>query len=112
MPVAWKESVVVPIYKKGDKTDCTMYKLLSNILLSKKLLRIISVDFVATGQLLIIYSSFVKYVKKKIWGYNAAVHRLLIDFKPTTHLEGKSCIIFSLSLVHLETGKANKNVSD
>ena len=68
MPVAWKESVVVPIYKKGDKTDCTMYKLLSNILLSKKLLRIISVDFVATGQLLIIYSSFVKYVKKKNLG--------------------------------------------
>jgi len=33
----WKESIIVPIYKKGDKTDCilpTMYKILSNILLS------------------------------------------------------------------------------
>jgi hypothetical protein len=41
----WKESVIVPIYKKGDKTDCsnyrgisllsTTYKILSNILLSR-----------------------------------------------------------------------------
>jgi sorting nexin-29 len=41
----WKESTVVPIYKKGDKTDCnnyrgisllsTMYKILFNILLSR-----------------------------------------------------------------------------
>ena len=44
LPEEWKESIVVPIYKKGDKTDCnnyrgisllpTMYKTLSNILLS------------------------------------------------------------------------------
>jgi hypothetical protein len=43
LPEEWKESVIVPIYK-GDKTDCsnyqgisllsTMYKILSNILLS------------------------------------------------------------------------------
>ena len=43
-PEEWKESIVVPIYKKGDKTDCnkyrgisllpTTYKILSNILLS------------------------------------------------------------------------------
>jgi len=41
----WKESITVPIYKKGDKTDCTnyrvisllpsTYKILSNILLSR-----------------------------------------------------------------------------
>ena len=45
MPEEWKELITVPIYKKGDKTDCsncrgisllpTMYKILSNILLSR-----------------------------------------------------------------------------
>ena len=45
LPEEWKESIVVPIHKKGDKTDCnnyrgtsllpTTYKILSNILLSR-----------------------------------------------------------------------------
>ena len=45
LPDEWKQSIIVPIYKKGDKTYCnnyrvipllpTTYKVLSNILLSK-----------------------------------------------------------------------------
>jgi len=45
LPEEWKESIIVPIYKKGDKTDCsnfrgmsllpTTYKILPNILLSR-----------------------------------------------------------------------------
>ena len=45
LPEEWKESVIVPIYKKGDKTDCSNYrgisllpttcKILSSILLSR-----------------------------------------------------------------------------
>jgi hypothetical protein len=45
LPDQWKESVIFPVYKKGDKTDCsdyrdisllsTAYKILSNILLSR-----------------------------------------------------------------------------
>jgi hypothetical protein len=26
LPDEWKESVIVPIYKKGDKTDCNNYR--------------------------------------------------------------------------------------
>jgi hypothetical protein len=45
LPQQWKESIIVPIYKKGDKTDYnnyrgifllpTAYKILSNILLAR-----------------------------------------------------------------------------
>ena len=45
LPGEWKESITVPIHKKGDKTDCnnyrgilllpTTYKILSNVLLSR-----------------------------------------------------------------------------
>jgi hypothetical protein len=45
LPHQWKESIVVPIHKKGDKTECsnyrgisllsTSYKILSNILLAR-----------------------------------------------------------------------------
>jgi len=45
LPEEWKESIIVSIYKKGDKTDCSnyrgisllpnTYKILSIILLSK-----------------------------------------------------------------------------
>ena len=41
---------------------------------------IINVDFDTMGQLLIIYSAFVKYLRKK-WEYNEAVHQLFIGFK-------------------------------
>jgi hypothetical protein len=47
-PHQWKESIVVPIHKKGNKTDCsnyrgisllsTSYKILSNILISRLIL--------------------------------------------------------------------------
>ena len=43
LPEGWRESIIIPIYKKGEKTDCsnyrdislllTKYKILSNILL-------------------------------------------------------------------------------
>ena len=46
LPEEWKESIIVSVYKKGDKTDCsnyrgislfpTTYKTLSNILLPSK----------------------------------------------------------------------------
>jgi hypothetical protein len=45
LPQQWKASIIIPVHKKGDKTDCnnyrvisllsTAYKILSNILLAR-----------------------------------------------------------------------------
>jgi hypothetical protein len=45
LPQQWKESIIVPIHKKGDKTDCnnyrgisllsTAYEMISNIILAR-----------------------------------------------------------------------------
>jgi hypothetical protein len=78
LPEEWKESVVVPIYKKDDKTDCrnisllsTAHKILSSILLSMltPCPEEINVDhqcgFRRNTQLLIVYSIFVKFLREK-----------------------------------------------
>jgi len=80
LPEEWKESIIVPIHKKGDKTDCnnyrgisllpTTYKVLSNILLSRlipyanEIIGDHQCGFDATSRLLIIYSAFAKYLRK------------------------------------------------
>jgi hypothetical protein len=75
--------------------------------MKRKLLAITSVNFEPTGQLIIIYSAFIKYSRKK-WEYNEAVHQLFIDSrKPMIQLGGRSYIIFTV-----ETNKANTVVSE
>jgi len=46
----------------------------------RKLSGIIIVGFNATGRILIIYSAFTKYLRKK-WEYSEEVHQLFIDLK-------------------------------
>jgi len=48
--------------------------------MQRKLLGVIKMDLDATGQLLIIYSAYIKYLRKK-WEYIEAVYQLFIDFK-------------------------------
>ena len=96
LPEEWKESIIVPIYKKGDKTDCnnyrgisllpTTYKILSNILLS----RLIPYAEEVIGDH---ESGFrrnrsttdhifcIRQILEKKWEHNEAVHQLFIDFK-------------------------------
>jgi len=96
LPEEWKESIVVPIYKKGNKRDCSNYrgmpllpathKMLFNILLS----RLISYaeEIIGDHQ-----SGFqrnrsitdnlfcIRQILEKKWEYNEAVHQLFIEFK-------------------------------
>jgi len=63
-------AVLTPDNSSLDKREDQQHKLLSPILLSRltlytgKLSGIISVDFDATGQLLITYSAFVRHLRK------------------------------------------------
>ena len=87
---------IVPIYRKGDKTDCnnyrgisllpTTYKVLSNILLS----RLIPYAEEVTGdhqcgfrcnRSTIDHIFCIRQIHEKKWEYNEAVHQLFIDFK-------------------------------
>ena len=76
----WKESTIVPVYKKGDKRDFsnyrglslspTTYKTISNNLLSRltpyaeEIIGDHQCGFRATDQLLIMYTAFVIYLRK------------------------------------------------
>ena len=96
LPEEWKESIIVPIYKKGDKTDCnnyrgisllpTTYKILSNILLSrlipyaKEIIGDHECGF-RSNRSTIDHIFCIRQILEKKWEYNEPVHQLFIDFK-------------------------------
>ena len=59
----------------------------------------INVDFDKTGQLLIIYPAFVKYFRKNGNTMKQCMSDLETSRKLMIQLAGRSCIIFSFSLV-------------
>jgi hypothetical protein len=90
LPDQWKESITVPIQKKGNKADCnnyrgisflsTSYNTLYNILLSRLgpyIDEIIGdhLGFGVTNQLLIRFSAFVRY-----WRKNGSTMRQCISY--------------------------------
>jgi hypothetical protein len=110
LPDQWKESIIVPVHMKGDKIGCnnyhgisllsTSYKILSNILLSRlspymdEIIETINIDFDVRDQLLIRFSAFVRYWRKK-WEYGETVHQLFIYFKKVCDtVRKKYCRIF------------------
>jgi hypothetical protein len=111
LPEQWKESIIVPVNKKGDKTVCnnyhgisllsTSYKMLSNILLSRLGPYIDEIIWdhrcgfrrnrSTTDQI----SCFRKLLEKK-WEINETVHQLFIDFKKAyDSVRRKFCTKFS-----------------
>ena len=96
LPEEWKESIIVPTHKKGNKTDCNnyrgisllpaTYKILSKILLSRLIPYAEEIigdhqcglrrNRSTTGH---IFS--IRQILQKKWEYNEAVHQLFIGFK-------------------------------
>jgi hypothetical protein len=95
LPEQWKKSIIVPIYKKGDKTDCsnyrgisllsTSYKILSNILLSRLTPNVDEIfgdhqcGFRRNRSTTDPVFCICQILEKK-WEYNGTVHKLFIDF--------------------------------
>jgi hypothetical protein len=96
LPQQRKESIIVPIHKKGDKTDCnnyrgifllsTAYKILCKILLARLTPYVNEIigdhqcgfccNRSTMGQIFYIWQ-----ILQKKWEYNGIVHQLFIDFK-------------------------------
>jgi sorting nexin-29 len=92
----WKESIVVPIHKKGDKTEFsnyrgisllpTSYKILSNNLLSRLIPYAAEIigdhkcgfrhNRSTTDQIF-----YIRQILEKKWEYNGTVYQLFINFK-------------------------------
>jgi len=96
LPEEWKESKIIPFYKKGDKTDCnnyrsisllpTTYKILSNILLSRLIPYV--KEIIGDHQCgfrrnmsTIDHIFCIRQILEKKLEYNEPVHQLFIDFK-------------------------------
>jgi len=102
LPEKWKGLIILPIYWKDDKqivviietyhfcqlrTKCYPTSCCQGQLhLQRKLMGIISVDFHATGQLLIIYSAFVKYSRTNGNTIRQCISYLYTSRKPIIRL--------------------------
>jgi hypothetical protein len=102
LPEEWKESIIVPVYKKGDKTDCsinyrgisilsTTYKILSSILLSR--LTPCAQEIIGDHQygfqcnrLTTEHVFYTCQILEEKWEFNGVVHQLFIGFKRAFYL--------------------------
>jgi hypothetical protein len=114
LPQQWKESIIVPIHKKGDKTDCnncqgisfllTAYKILSNILLAR--LTPYVNEIIGDHHCPMDQTFYIQQILEKKWEYNGMEHQLLIDFK-------KFCVSIKREILYnilLEFGMPKKLV--
>jgi hypothetical protein len=95
LPHQWKESIVVPIPKKGDKTDCSNYRGMSVLSTSCKIVSNILSRLTPYGYEIIVdhqygfqhYRSmtdeifYIQQILEKKWEYNGTIHQVFIDFK-------------------------------
>jgi hypothetical protein len=126
LPDQWKESIIVPVHKKGDKSDCNnyygisllsiSYKILSNILLSRLVPYIDTITGDNQGGFQCNRSttdqiSCICQILEKKWEYNEIVHQLFIDLKKAYDSAKESIVKYShrtIKLVRLIEMYSNK----
>jgi hypothetical protein len=91
LPHKWKESIVVPIQKKSDKTDCSNYRGISLLSTSYKILSIILARLTPYADEIIRdhqcgfwhnrSTTDQIFCFRKKWEYNGTVHQLFIYIK-------------------------------
>jgi hypothetical protein len=117
LPQQWKESITVPIYKKGDNTDCnnyrgisilsTAYNILSNILLARLTPHVNEIigDHqcgLRRNRSTIDQIFYIRQRLEKKWEYNGTVKQLFVDFKKAyDSVMRKFFTISCLNLVYL-----------
>jgi hypothetical protein len=89
----WKESIIVPVHKKGDKTDCsnylvlsllsTLYKILSNILLSRLSHMVSNTDYFCPVAWCLIQMEVKVKVKVKVCTGIICVHQCFVQLRIT-----------------------------
>jgi hypothetical protein len=96
LPQQWKESIIVPFHKKGNKTECNIYrgisllsaayKTLSNIILAR--LTPYVNEIIGDHQCgfrrnrsTMDQIFYIRQILEKKWEYNGTEHQLFIDFK-------------------------------
>ena len=96
MPEEWKESIIVPIHKKGDKTDCSNYSGISvfaNYVQNFSQHSAVNINSIFRGNYWGSSSWFrrnrptadhilcIGQILEKKWEHNKALHQLFMDFK-------------------------------
>jgi hypothetical protein len=96
LPEQWRESIIVPVYKRGDKTDCgncsgisllsATYKVVSNILLSR--LTSYAEEMIEDHQFgfrrnrsTTDHVFCIRQIRKKKWEDSEVMHQLFVDLK-------------------------------
>ena len=115
LPEQWKEFIIVPMYKKGEKTNCsnyrgisislTSYKILSNIILGRltpyveEIIEDHQCGF-RCNRLTIDQTFCIRQILEKKWGYdNTIINYSYISKKHTIRLREKFYITFLLNSI-------------
>ena len=128
LPGEWKESIILPIHNKRDKTDCnnyrgitilpTTYKILSNILPSRLIpyAEEIIGDHQCGFRRNRTTTDHIFCIRQILEENGNTMRQCIISLQTSRklmiQLGLRPCTRFSLSWYPQETGKGNKNVSD